>query len=78
MILSSNSEGSMRLMFDLPGLATSHVVIVGDSSPRCLPLRRPAELGLADIGTTPPDPALFGYTLEHVLERLAVRATAGS
>jgi 4-hydroxy-3-polyprenylbenzoate decarboxylase len=53
------------------------------------PLRRPAELearldgrwdelGLADIGTSAPDPALFGYTLEHVLERLAVRATAGS
>jgi 4-hydroxy-3-polyprenylbenzoate decarboxylase len=33
-----------------------------------------AELGLADIGTVPPDPALFGYTLEHVLERLVVQA----
>ena len=30
-----------------------------------------AELGLADIGTREPDPALFGYTLEYVLERLA-------
>ena len=46
------------------------------------PLRRPAELearidarwaelGLADLGQSDPDPALFGYTLEHVLERLA-------
>jgi 4-hydroxy-3-polyprenylbenzoate decarboxylase len=46
------------------------------------PLRRPAdlearldgrwaELGLADVGTSEPDPALFGYTLEYVLERLA-------
>ena len=35
-----------------------------------------AELGLADIGKGEPDPALFGYTLEHVLERLAGRATA--
>ena len=35
-----------------------------------------AELGLADIGKDDPDPALFGYTLEHVLERLAGRATA--
>ena len=35
-----------------------------------------AELGLADIGKDEPDPALFGYTLEHVLERLAGRATA--
>ena len=53
------------------------------------PLRRPAELearldarwaelGLADVGTQEPDPALFGYTLEHVLARLAERAaTAG-
>jgi 4-hydroxy-3-polyprenylbenzoate decarboxylase len=30
-----------------------------------------AELGLADLGGVEPDPALFGYTLEHVLERLA-------
>ena len=30
-----------------------------------------AELGLADLGQGEPDPALFGYTLEHVLERLA-------
>ena len=37
-----------------------------------------AELGLADIGTSDPDPALFGYTLEHVLERLADRAAAAS
>jgi len=33
-----------------------------------------AELGLADVGTQDPDPALFGYTLEHVLERLAGQA----
>ncbi len=39
--------------------------------------RRWAELGLADLGDSRPDPALFGYTLEHVLERLAVRAGAG-
>lgn len=32
-----------------------------------------AELGLADLGAGDPDPVLFGYTLEHVLERLAVR-----
>ena len=31
------------------------------------------ELGLADLGGAEPDPALFGYTLEHVLERLASR-----
>lgn len=48
------------------------------------PLRRPAaiedrldarwqELGLADIDATEPDPTLFGYTLENVLERLAAR-----
>jgi 4-hydroxy-3-polyprenylbenzoate decarboxylase len=30
------------------------------------------ELGLADLGRGEPDPALFGYTLEHLLERLAV------
>jgi 4-hydroxy-3-polyprenylbenzoate decarboxylase len=52
------------------------------------PLRRPAELearidgrwaelGLGDIGGREPDPALFGYTLEHVLARLAARAAAG-
>jgi 4-hydroxy-3-polyprenylbenzoate decarboxylase len=29
------------------------------------------ELGLADLPEGDPDPALFGYTLEHVLERLA-------
>jgi 4-hydroxy-3-polyprenylbenzoate decarboxylase len=51
------------------------------------PLRRPAELeerinarwaelGLADVGSSEPDPALFGYTLEHVLERLAGQAAA--
>jgi len=45
------------------------------------PLRRPAELetqldarwdelGLSDIGQEAPDPALFGYLLENVLERL--------
>jgi 4-hydroxy-3-polyprenylbenzoate decarboxylase len=30
-----------------------------------------AELGLADIGLKDPDPSLFGYTLEQVLQRLA-------
>jgi 4-hydroxy-3-polyprenylbenzoate decarboxylase len=30
-----------------------------------------AELGLADVGSSEPDPALFGYTLEHLLQRLA-------
>jgi 4-hydroxy-3-polyprenylbenzoate decarboxylase len=30
-------------------------------------------LGLDDLGQGEPDPALFGYTLEHVLERLAAR-----
>ena len=45
------------------------------------PLRRPAELearldarweelGLADVGQQEPDPALFGYVIEQVLERL--------
>jgi 4-hydroxy-3-polyprenylbenzoate decarboxylase len=33
--------------------------------------RRWAELGLADLGLAEPDPALFGYSLEQVLERLA-------
>ena len=28
------------------------------------------ELGLADLEAVNPDPALFGYTLEHILERL--------
>ena len=32
-----------------------------------------AELGLADVGQSDPDPALFGYALERVLERLAQR-----
>ena len=32
--------------------------------------RRWAELGLADLGGTDPDPALFGYSFERVLERL--------
>ena len=36
-----------------------------------------AELGLADVGQEDPDPALFGYTLERVLERLGAGATAG-
>jgi 4-hydroxy-3-polyprenylbenzoate decarboxylase len=36
-----------------------------------------AELGLADVGNREPDPALFGYTLEHVLERLSSRTAAG-
>jgi branched-subunit amino acid aminotransferase/4-amino-4-deoxychorismate lyase len=31
-----------------------------------------AELGLADLGTGNPDPALFGYTMEQVLRRLAL------
>ena len=35
------------------------------------------ELGLADLPEGEPDPALFGYTLEHVLERLS-RQRAGS
>ena len=30
-----------------------------------------AELGLADLGQEEPDPALFGYTLEALLARLA-------
>ncbi|MCX5948309.1 MAG: UbiD family decarboxylase, partial [Cyanobacteria bacterium] len=49
------------------------------------PLRRPveleqrveqrwAELGLADLGQGEPDPALFGYTLEALLTRLAATA----
>jgi 4-hydroxy-3-polyprenylbenzoate decarboxylase len=33
--------------------------------------RRWAELGLADLGQDDPDPALFGYAFEQVLERLA-------
>lgn len=28
------------------------------------------ELGLGDLGQTPPDPALFGYVMENVLARL--------
>jgi len=36
--------------------------------------RRWTELGLADLEGQQPDPALFGYTLEHVLQRLAARA----
>jgi 4-hydroxy-3-polyprenylbenzoate decarboxylase len=28
------------------------------------------ELGLGDVGQQEPDPALFGYVLEQVLERL--------
>jgi 4-hydroxy-3-polyprenylbenzoate decarboxylase len=35
-----------------------------------------AELGLADLGRGEPDPALFGYTLEHLLERLAGQQAA--
>ena len=49
------------------------------------PLARPAELearldqrwqelGLADVGQSDPDPALFGYALEQVLQRLATAA----
>ena len=34
--------------------------------------RRWAELGLADLGMGNPDPALFGYTMEQVLRRLAL------
>jgi 4-hydroxy-3-polyprenylbenzoate decarboxylase len=34
--------------------------------------RRWVELGLADLDGKEPDPSLFGYTLEHVLERLFV------
>lgn len=33
-----------------------------------------AELGLADLSGSQPDPAMFGYTFEHVLERLAGQA----
>jgi 4-hydroxy-3-polyprenylbenzoate decarboxylase len=33
-----------------------------------------AELGLADLGGSDPDPALFGYSFERVLERLAAGA----
>ena len=36
------------------------------------------ELGLADVGSTPADPALFGYTLENVLERLVARSAGGT
>ena len=32
--------------------------------------QRWSELGLDDLGSADPDPALFGYTLEHLLERL--------
>jgi len=32
--------------------------------------RRWAELGLADLGGSEPDPALFGYSFEHLLARL--------
>jgi 4-hydroxy-3-polyprenylbenzoate decarboxylase len=35
-----------------------------------------AELGLSDVGLKAPDPALFGYTLEHVLERLQLQRQA--
>jgi 4-hydroxy-3-polyprenylbenzoate decarboxylase len=53
------------------------------------PLSRPAaleqqldqrwdELGLSDLGGSDPDPALFGYTLEHVLERLACTGSKGN
>ena len=34
------------------------------------------ELGLDDLGRGEPDPALFGYSLEHVLERLASRTVS--
>jgi 4-hydroxy-3-polyprenylbenzoate decarboxylase len=36
--------------------------------------QRWAELGLADLGQGEPDPALFGYTLEALLARLAATA----
>ena len=39
--------------------------------------QRWAELGLADVDGAAPDPALFGYTLEHVLERLLTAPAAG-
>ncbi len=35
------------------------------------------ELGLADVANHSPDPALFGYTLEHVLERLSRAGLGG-
>jgi len=31
------------------------------------------ELGLADLGQDEPDPALFGYAMDHLLERLVAR-----
>jgi 4-hydroxy-3-polyprenylbenzoate decarboxylase len=36
--------------------------------------RRWAELGLADLGHHDPDPALFGYSFENLLQRLAAQA----
>jgi 4-hydroxy-3-polyprenylbenzoate decarboxylase len=36
-----------------------------------------AELGLADLEALNPDPALFGYTLEHILERLGPGVRVG-
>ena len=39
--------------------------------------RRWSELGLADLGDGEPDPALFGYTLEHVLDRLQALGRPG-
>jgi 4-hydroxy-3-polyprenylbenzoate decarboxylase len=38
--------------------------------------QRWAELGLADLGQGDPDPALFGYAFEQVLERLAAVQTS--
>jgi 4-hydroxy-3-polyprenylbenzoate decarboxylase len=37
--------------------------------------QRWAELGLADLGGSEPDPALFGYSFEHLLARLGALAT---
>jgi 4-hydroxy-3-polyprenylbenzoate decarboxylase len=37
-----------------------------------------AELGLADLGGSEPDPSLFGYTFEHLLSRLGVLAAPTS
>ena len=38
--------------------------------------RRWAELGLADLGGSEPDPALFGYSFEHLLARLGSLGSA--
>jgi 4-hydroxy-3-polyprenylbenzoate decarboxylase len=37
---------------------------------------RLAELGLADLGGSAPDPALFGYSFEHLLARIGALGSA--